>query len=289
MPTPRKGEKRQDFISRCISHVSRKGEGKSHDQRVAMCHSMADEHYSENEEKTMKESKSLTEGLNFSTYLILEATGAVDTDNARGYIRSLPQYQEMIKDQKSKSQALQLAKRMVDQFGNEPLNPKIKDHILDQFDELSSKHMRGSMMGDWKGEREYQRKKEEENDLRSAMDKWEQTTGMDAETGEDIPKRKRQSGARVGMDYAPERKAAAARADFSQMSDQADRLGAAKSKAAEVGAPQRGNKVKAAREIFKEDFGEKRPSEIIRRMMDEVGMSKAHATTYYYKFKKAAQ
>lgn len=39
LPTPRKGEKRNDFVSRCVSILSDKKEGESVDQRVAICHS----------------------------------------------------------------------------------------------------------------------------------------------------------------------------------------------------------------------------------------------------------
>jgi len=38
MPKPKKGEKKEDYISRCVKHVMNK-EGKSQDQAVAMCHS----------------------------------------------------------------------------------------------------------------------------------------------------------------------------------------------------------------------------------------------------------
>lgn len=39
LPTPKKGEKRNDFVSRCVSILSHKNEGDSTDQRVAICHS----------------------------------------------------------------------------------------------------------------------------------------------------------------------------------------------------------------------------------------------------------
>lgn len=39
LPSPNKGEKRSDFVSRCVSMLSNKGEGKDAKQRVAICHS----------------------------------------------------------------------------------------------------------------------------------------------------------------------------------------------------------------------------------------------------------
>ena len=41
MPLPRKGkkEKRSKFMSRCVSELAKKGEGKDTNQRVAICNS----------------------------------------------------------------------------------------------------------------------------------------------------------------------------------------------------------------------------------------------------------
>lgn len=39
MPTPRKDEKKSEFISRCIEYVVEK-EGKKQEQAVAICHSI---------------------------------------------------------------------------------------------------------------------------------------------------------------------------------------------------------------------------------------------------------
>ena len=45
MPTPNKGEKRADFISRCVSDLhAEKGRWKSNDQIVAVCHSLWEQH-----------------------------------------------------------------------------------------------------------------------------------------------------------------------------------------------------------------------------------------------------
>lgn len=39
LPSPNKGEKRSDFVSRCVSLLHKKGEGESTAQRVAICNS----------------------------------------------------------------------------------------------------------------------------------------------------------------------------------------------------------------------------------------------------------
>lgn len=41
LPTRKKGESEGDFVSRCVSFMSRKGEGKSQSQRIAICKSRA--------------------------------------------------------------------------------------------------------------------------------------------------------------------------------------------------------------------------------------------------------
>ena len=41
LPTRRKGEEESKFVSRCISELSKKGEGKNSAQRVAICKSRA--------------------------------------------------------------------------------------------------------------------------------------------------------------------------------------------------------------------------------------------------------
>ena len=39
LPSPRGKEKRSDFVSRCVSVLTKRGEGKDSSQRVAMCNS----------------------------------------------------------------------------------------------------------------------------------------------------------------------------------------------------------------------------------------------------------
>lgn len=38
LPTPKRGEKRQDFIKRCMANDVMKREFKSNDQRIVVCH-----------------------------------------------------------------------------------------------------------------------------------------------------------------------------------------------------------------------------------------------------------
>jgi len=49
LPSRRKGEKRSTFVSRCVSELSKKGEGKSAAQRVAICNSKASTDLSDEE------------------------------------------------------------------------------------------------------------------------------------------------------------------------------------------------------------------------------------------------
>lgn len=39
LPNPNKGEKQSDFMNRCVSLLTNKGEGESTEQRVAICSS----------------------------------------------------------------------------------------------------------------------------------------------------------------------------------------------------------------------------------------------------------
>jgi len=41
LPTRKKGEEKQAFVSRCMSELTKKGEGKDAAQRAAICHSRA--------------------------------------------------------------------------------------------------------------------------------------------------------------------------------------------------------------------------------------------------------
>ncbi len=282
MPLPKKMDK-------CMSKVKKefpegrsdkkKSKKEAHKQHVAMCLN-AQESYS---------MKDLIDGMTLKSFLIAEAQMA-DPNTVRGYIQSLPPYQELKGSDQSRGEAIKLARELMDELGgpDAQIDQATADYVFDAFDELNSRHNQGMNVGDWKGEEEYKKKEQEDQDLESAIDKWEQTTGMDAETGAPVKKKRMGRGAtmqKARFDKAKQEVQAFADAPAS---DQVDRVASARSQAQGASAPQRGNKASAARAIFNEYFGEERPSAIIRRMMDEVGMSKPHATTYYYKFKKAA-
>ena len=53
LPSRKKGEKENSFVSRCISELSKKGEGKSQSQRVAICKSRAAQSLSDEEMETL--------------------------------------------------------------------------------------------------------------------------------------------------------------------------------------------------------------------------------------------
>ena len=237
--------------------------------------------------------KELIEGMTLSSFLIVEAMPAMDPNTTRGYIRSLEQYQELMKDQENKGTALKLARNMVDEFGDGPLDDNTKNYIFDQFDELSQRVYKGrTSVGDWEGEAEYQERMADDEALASAMDKWEQATGMDAETGEELPQKKqrmKRGATHQKGKFEKARREMAAFAD-APAPEQADRLAAARTQADIAATPARGNKMDQARAIFDEEYGTSKPSAIIRRMMAEVadGISKQMATTYYYKLKKRA-
>lgn len=273
-------------MDKCMKQVKKefpKGRSKkkmskkeAHKQHVAMC-------LNAQEGVSMKK---MLEGISFSDFLVTEVTGETDENDVRGFIRSLPQYQELKQDDRTKSDAIKLARSFVDEFGGQRLSPEEKDYILDTFDDMSRETFKGRVnVGDWRGEEEYRRKRAEDRDIEGAVDKWEKTTGMDAETGEEKkPRKRRKSGARVGMSYTGDKKAAKAKADFED--DKADRIGAAKAAAATAKAPKRGAMTSAAKQIFNAHYGIAKPSEVIKLMMSELGMSKPYATSYYYRLKK---
>lgn len=53
LPSRKKGEERKAFVSRCISDLTRKGEGKDTAQRVAICNSRANNSLTDEEMETM--------------------------------------------------------------------------------------------------------------------------------------------------------------------------------------------------------------------------------------------
>lgn len=57
LPSPSGKEKRQDFVSRCVSDLSKKGEGDSAAQRVAICNSRFKKAKAQEEKKKKKKKK----------------------------------------------------------------------------------------------------------------------------------------------------------------------------------------------------------------------------------------
>lgn len=53
LPSRRKGEKRSAFVSRCVSFMTKKGEGKDASQRVAICNTRANQSLSDEQMQAM--------------------------------------------------------------------------------------------------------------------------------------------------------------------------------------------------------------------------------------------
>ena len=240
--------------------------------------------------------KELIGGMNFKSFLIAEATNPGMT--ARAYIMSLPSYQEMKTSDETRGPAIKLAGDFLKLYGDDPIDQNDADEIFDAFDDISRTHFKhGPMLGDWAGDKAYKEREADDAAEQSIMDKFADATGEDAITGKKKYVRKNYRGATHQQGKFDKAKAdviAAAQPEFvdATIKDQHDRLNSARATLANSqanrSAQPRGAKSAAAQQIFNADFGTKKPSEIIRKMMSDVGMSKAHATTYYYKMKKAA-
>lgn len=230
------------------------------------------------------------EGFTFKGFLT-EMDGGLDV---REYIRNLPLYQELIKNPQTKPDALKLARSFVDEF-KQGADSNVQAYIADEFDDLyrSAAGKMGANVGDWEGERAYQARQQQEKDIESAARKWEQTTGMDAETGEDIPRDARgrvRHGARSGMEFRPEIKAARAARDLRGYGDQSAKVAqrAASAPAGERAYQGGESKAQRAAAIVSEMIGTHRPADIKKRLRDELDMTAAGANTYYYKYKQQA-
>lgn len=258
----------------------KKGAKAAHKQHVAMC--LNQEGYENHS------AKQLIEGMSFSSFLITERMVDEFESNAKGFIKDLPQFKELMKDAQHKPEALKLARQLIDEFGNSPISQQDKEYIFDTFDELSSKIYQGANIGDWKGETEFRNRKNQERDYDKMSDEWESTVGTDAETGAELPI-KHSRGTRVGLDHNAAKKIARAQSDLGAFAnapsdEQMDRLSAAKN----ITAGAAKTKMATARYIFNKLFGNKAPSEIINDMVTQMGISRQHATTYYYNIKRQA-
>jgi len=220
--------------------------------------------------------KNLIGGMNFSSFLIAEDVNQQGM-NARSYILSLDTYQEMKQSDETRSPTIKLAGDFLKAYGDEPLSKSQMDDIFDSFDDIAREVEERKLAGiNQYGQRIADRdKKDRQADA--------------APTTTDAPTARRNRGAT--HQKGKFEKAAAEMQSFSDSNaqSQGERLNAAKERMGTDGpAPARGEKTKIARGIFDAEFDESKPSVIIRKMMEKAGMGKAHATTYYYKFKKLA-
>ena len=288
MPLPKDMKSCMSYVKDKYPSGRTKENGKSkkaaHKQHVAMCMQASESEETKMQLSTFKEFlvEMTEEEENERIWGASDPMAGFDSSSMRQFIRSLPQYQELLKDKSNKPAALRLAREMVQEFGDGPVDERVQDYVIDMFDDLSREHYKGTALGDWAGEEAYRKQREEEADIESAAKKWEQTTGMDAVTGEDLPKKRRATGARH-----TERLYTKAAQQMGRMGEPGAEPPAPRERAPR---PERtGTKAAAARVIFNEKFGKEKPSVIIRQMMEELGMSKPHATTYYYNMKKKAE
>lgn len=66
LPSPSGKEKRKNFVSRCVSDLTRKGEGDSPAQRVAICNSRFRKSSAEEEKKEKKKKSKKPSGKTYS-------------------------------------------------------------------------------------------------------------------------------------------------------------------------------------------------------------------------------
>lgn len=232
------------------------------------------------------------EGLTFKNFFVSEQTGV----DVKEYIRNLPMYQEMLKDPQQKPAAIKLARSFVDEFGSTGANQQVQSYIASEFDALySEKAGSGGMnIGDWRGEEEYQRRRREEKDIASAANKWEKTTGMDAETGADVKRDNRgrvKHGARTGMDFRPEIKASRIARELQGHGDTRSEIQRRAGNRPAGEYAYQGGESKAQRAAAMVATGLQQglaPREIKKQLRDELDMTAAGANTYYYKYKKHA-
>lgn len=273
---------------------------KAHKQAIAACMSKTDGDQSkmggcmsEWKQKHPKgRTKATMEGITFTEFL-----AEMDQD-VRSFIRSMPMYQELLKDQQFKPQAMTLARSLANEFANEQMTPDIRAYIEDEFDSLygdtAGRH--GSNVGDWEGEKAYQQRMQQDKDIDSAMSKWERTTGMDAETGADVSQHDNRGrlkhGARSGMDFRPEIKQQRIAQELRGMGDERQVVqkrasqGLAPGNDAYMGGV---SKSQMAKKIVSDGIqAGKRPAEIKAQLRSELDMTGPGANTYYYKYKKQA-
>lgn len=131
--------------------------------------------------------KHLTEGLTFKYFLIAEAEEAMvstkDRSKAWKYLEKFPQFNEL--SFKTKRALEKDAAEIVDDYEALPQEEQesIDDHMHDAVIDAMQKEVgAGPNMAKWN-----EPSSQDQDDTDSAIDKWEAATGMDAETGDEIP------------------------------------------------------------------------------------------------------
>lgn len=137
--------------------------------------------------------KDLTRGMSFKYFLVAESDEqqpAKERSASWKHLEKFPQFNELpFKVRRELEREVDSEGLIVDY---EMLQPEEKesvdDHLQDMVIDAMSKHFgTGVNVGDWAATDHSQ----DDDDVASAMDKWETATGMDAETGADIPRKKR--------------------------------------------------------------------------------------------------
>ena len=140
--------------------------------------------------------KDLTNGMTFKYFLVAEADeGTRERSPIYKHLADrFPQFNELpFKARREIEREVQSDDLLgdydhLDQEEKESVDDQLHDLVIDKMQDVVC---RGSMVGDWKGEEEYNNREREQADIDSAADKWEKATGMNAETGEDMPQPER--------------------------------------------------------------------------------------------------
>lgn len=191
--------------------------------------------------------KDLTNGMTFKYFLVAEADAEAPAKERSPIYKHLadrfPQFNELsFKARRELEKEVQSEDLL---GGYESLPQEEKDSV-DAYmhdlviDKMQAEVGQGSSVGDWKGEEEYKRREQEQADIDSAADKWEKGTGMDAETGEDMPGADQQSASVTDLPTEKKKRFSAGPRHIAAMRQQnipTDKAAFAPAGADEVGAP----------------------------------------------------
>ena len=136
--------------------------------------------------------KDLTQGMTFKYFLVaeadLEAGATRERSPAYKHLERFPQFGEL--PFKARRELEKEAAELVDGYEEMPQEEKdsIDDYLHDQvIDKMQEVVGRGAMMGDWKGEEERRQRLAAQDELDRQADDFEQGTGINADTGEEMP------------------------------------------------------------------------------------------------------